>query len=503
VDEQGEEARFCVEITLFRAFFMTGVAVTEQILSVGIDIGTTTTQLVFSRLTLENTASLISVPRIEIIAKEVVFRSAIHFTPLKSPSEIDELKVRALIEQEYQAAGITPEQVQTGAVIITEEAARKKNAETVLQSLSGLAGEFVVATAGPALEGIIAGKGAGAAQESKRRGVCIANLDIGGGTTNIAVFKDGEVIDTACLDIGGRLIRFKDGRGEVAYLADKLRSLARSIPLEIAAGQVLNLETCMRLATRMAGILEEVLGLSPATPNLALMLTDHDLRRDYKIDYVSFSGGVADCIQASGEGNDFAYGDLGKILGRALAGSKIMQQLPLLKATETIRATVVGAGSHTTDISGSTIWVSPAVLPLKNIPVLKLSPEDEALPLSDWGEAIRKKVQWFRLEGEKQNLALAFSGPENLGFSGVVTLAKGIIRGLEEVVCRDCPLVVVIEKDLAKVMGQSLRSLLGFKKDVICIDSIKVENGDYIDIGRELADGNVVPVIVKTLVFNY
>ncbi|MCD6188196.1 MAG: ethanolamine ammonia-lyase reactivating factor EutA [Desulfuromusa sp.] len=475
----------------------------EQILSVGIDIGTTTTQLVFSQLTLENTASLISVPRIEIIGKEVVFRSEIHFTPLKSQQEIDDKKIRELIEQDYRSAGITPEQVQTGAIIITGEAARKQNAESVLRALSDLAGEFVVATAGPTLEGIIAGKGAGAEQESKKRGATVVNLDIGGGTTNIAVFRNGEVIDTACLDIGGRLIRFSDGqRGEVSYIADKLRSLTRSMNLSVTENQTLNGGVIETIVTRMAGILEEILGLVPASPQLATMLTDHDLQRDYQIDYVSFSGGVADCIQNTNNGGDFRYGDIGVVLGRAIANSKIPQQLKVLQAVETIRATVVGAGSHTTGISGSTISVSPGVLPMQNIPVLKLSAEDEALPLEQWGEAILRKVQWFNLEGEKQSLALAFSGSKNLGFAEVTTLAKEIVQGMKEVLCKTCPLVVVIEKDLAKVLGQTLRSQLEFKKDVICIDTIKVENGDYIDIGRELVDGNVVPVIVKTLVFN-
>ena len=475
----------------------------EQILSVGIDIGTTTTQLVFSQLTLENTASLISVPRIEIIGKEVVYRSSIHFTPLKSQQEIDDKKIRELIEQEYRSAGITPEQVQTGAVIITGEAARKQNAESVLQALSGLAGEFVVATAGPTLEGIIAGKGAGASQESKQRGATVVNLDIGGGTTNIAVFRNGEVIDTACLDIGGRLIKFQDERGEVSYVADKIRSLTRSMNMPVTENQTLNGGTIENIAKRMAGILEEILGLSTVSPQLATMLTDHDLKRDYHIDYVSFSGGVADCIQNTNNGADFRYGDIGVALGRAIANSKIPQQLKVLQAVETIRATVVGAGSHTTGISGSTISVSPGVLPMQNVPVLKLSREDESLPLSQWGETILRKVQWFNLGGEKQNLALAFSGPDNLGFAEVTTLAQEIIKGMQGILCKTCPLVVVIEKDLAKVMGQTLRNQLAFKKDVICIDTIKVENGDYIDIGRELVDGNVVPVIVKTLVFNY
>ena len=475
----------------------------EQILSVGIDIGTTTTQLVFSQLTLENTASLISVPRIEIIDKEVLFRSAIHFTPLKSQQEIDETKVRQLIEQEYHSAGIRPEQVKTGAVIITGEAARKQNAESVLRALSGLAGEFVVATAGPTLEGIIAGKGAGAGQESKQRGATIVNLDIGGGTTNIAVFKNGEVIDTACLDIGGRLIRFQNEFGKVSYIADKMRSLTRSMSLSITENQTLSTGTIDNIATRLVGFLEEVLGLTAVSPQLATMLIDHDLKRDYQIDYISFSGGIADCIQRSNDSDNFRYGDIGVALGRAIANSKIPQQLKVLEAVETIRATVVGAGSHTTGISGSTISVSPGVLPMQNIPVLKLSTEDEALPLEQWGEAILRKVHWFNLQGENQNLALAFKGPENLGFSEVTDLANEIIKGMQGVLCKTCPLVVIIERDLAKVMGQTLRSQLGFKKDVICIDTIKVENGDYIDIGRELVDGNVVPVIVKTLVFNY
>ncbi|MCF6267505.1 MAG: ethanolamine ammonia-lyase reactivating factor EutA, partial [Desulfuromusa sp.] len=322
-------------------------------------------------------------------------------------------------------------------------------------------------------------------------------------TTNIAVFRNGDVIDTACLDIGGRLIKFRDGRGEVSYIADKVRSLARSMNLMIVEQQKPTEAALATITRRMATILDEVLGLSPASPELAMMLTDHDLKRDYQIDYVSFSGGVADCIQMSPSGNDYQYGDIGKILGRAIANSKMTQQLQIFKATETIRATVVGAGSHTTSVSGSTISVSPAALPLQNIPVLKLSAEDEMLPFALWGEVIHKKVQWFNLEGEKQNLALAFNGSESLGFDELTTLARGIISGMEEVLCKTCPLIVVIEKDLAKVMGQTLRSLLGFNKDVICIDTVRVQNGDYIDIGRELADGNVVPVIVKTLAFNY
>lgn len=475
----------------------------ENVLSVGIDIGTSTTQLVFSSITIENTASMVSIPRISIVDKEVIYRSDIHFTPLKSPTEIDGAGVRDIIEGEYKKASITPEQVQTGAVIITGETARKENAAEVLSTLSGLAGEFVVATAGPVLEGIIAGKGANAAFESKKKGAVVVNLDIGGGTTNIAVFRNGDVIDTACLDIGGRLIKFTNGRGEVGYVSDKMRQLIGTMNLTAEIGETLSRDSVDKITRRMAEILEEVIGLRPATSELPLMVTDKDLRRDYPIDYVTFSGGVADCMDDTAGGDDFRYGDLGILLGRAIADSSLGRSEKVLKSGETIRATVVGAGSHTTDISGSTITVSGNALPVKNIPVLKLSAEEELSPVEAWGGIIRKKVEWFRLESECQQLALAFKGPDSISFRDIQVLADSIVAGMETVTEGERPLIVVVENDLAKALGQTLRARTNFKKDVICIDTVKVENGDYIDIGRELAQGRVVPVIVKTLLFNY
>lgn len=193
----------------------------ENVLSVGIDIGTSTTQLVFSHLKIENTASAFNVPRIVIVDKKVVYKSDIIDTPLLEGKRIDQSRIEQFVASEYQKAGIAKESIQTGAVIITGETARKENAEEVLQGLSGYAGDFVVATAGPDLESVIAAKGAGLHRYSKEHAGKLVNLDVGGGTSNMAVMQRGEIVETGCLDIGGRLVKVNKETKKIEYISEK------------------------------------------------------------------------------------------------------------------------------------------------------------------------------------------------------------------------------------------------------------------------------------------
>ena len=195
----------------------------ESLLSVGLDVGTTTTQLIVSRIEVENRSSSFAVPEMEIAQRQILYQSPVYFTPLVGHSLVDGEGIRRIVEAEYEKAGIRAQQVDTGAVIITGETSRKENARAVLDALAELAGDFVVATAGPDLESVLAAKGAGAVELSRELGKPVLHMDIGGGTSNLAWIADGKIVKTGCMNVGGRLLKFADGR--VSYVSPVLQGL--------------------------------------------------------------------------------------------------------------------------------------------------------------------------------------------------------------------------------------------------------------------------------------
>lgn len=473
----------------------------EIILSVGIDIGTSTTQLVFSHITIENIASNFSVPRIKILDKEIIYRSDIYFTPLLTQNIIDGVKIKEIIESEYKKANVRPKDVKTGAVIITGDTARKENANEVLQNLSKFAGDFVVTTAGPDLEAIIAGKGAGTDKISSEKNAYVVNMDIGGGTSNIVLFKNGEVVDTGCLDIGGRLIKIDKNDNKIYYIFPKIMKMAQEIGVDLKIGQVADEEKIKKVAKKMTEMLEASVSLRNRDQMYQYILTNKGLKDRHNIEYITFSGGVADYISGEKYSDLYKYGDIGLILGQEIFKSDLIKKFKVQKSAETIGATVVGAGSHTTDISGSTITYTKDIFPIKNIPILKLTAEDES-DYKTMENVVREKLNWFKLNDDTQQVAVAMKGPKNPTFKEIQNLAGVLVGSMQELVQRLHPIIIIVENDIAKVLGQTIYSLIKKSNDVVCIDSIKVENGDYIDIGKPLVNGNVVPVVIKTLVFN-
>lgn len=441
----------------------------EKLRSVGLDVGTTTTQMIVSELTVENRASGFTVPRLEIGDRQVVYRGTVRFTPLTGDSLIDGTALRELVEEEYRRAGIGRENVDTGAVIITGETSRKENADRVLESLADFAGEFVVATAGPDLESILAAKGAGAVDFSRETGNQVLHFDIGGGTSNYCLIREGEILETGCLNVGGRLLKF-DTAGGITYVSPALRELCK-----LKEGDVPTNAQVEAVAKLLVQGLEMAAGLREPTELLGKLATREAAHRDRPTPLggentvISFSGGVADCIER--QPPLLAYGDMGPALGRAIRESRLCAGAYRM-GSETIRATVIGAGCHSTQLSGSTVFYRNITFPMKNLPVA-----------TDPGMLARQDGPGI----------LALPGIPDPSYSKVAELADRITAAVPA-----GPILLALEEDMAKALGHCLALRTGTGRQILCIDRVRLREGDYLDVGSPI--GPALPVVIKTLV---
>lgn len=478
------------------------------ILSVGIDVGTSTTQVVFSKLQMDNAGGYFSVPRVAIVDKEVVYKSEVYMTPLKTDVLIDTEALRDIVAAEFRKAGYRPEDTDSGAVIITGESARKENSDAVLKSLSDFAGDFVVSAAGPDMESLIAGKGSGAWQYSMDHHCRVANLDIGGGTTNVVLFEDGEALARGCLDIGGRLICMNP-QGIITKVSPAAAVMAQAAGVSVHIGDRGDEKALSAVTRQMAAALNVYLGVGTDTSAggkadtiLRQIKTpgSSDFPRPEKVQAVFFSGGVADLIYHE-SADTWAYGDIGVLLGRAIRESRLFTDFQKMEPGETIRATVVGAGTYTTTISGSTITYSDDIFPLKNIPVIKLDEELQEACFAGETEPVIRRIQWVLGQNDEEHFILAMPGKRNPGYMEMKRAAASIRQIMDRVQPPGEPILLVIESDIAKAMGQMIRQQPDLKRQVVAIDSIHVEDGEYVDMGKPMMNGMVIPVVVKTLIF--
>lgn len=352
----------------------------EEIFSVGIDIGTTTTSVVISKLKIKNVASGFVVPKIEIIDKAIIYRSDVYFTPLLDEVTINFKGIQEIVKDEHNRARVDMEEIKTGAVIITGDTARKENAESVLKAISRMAGSFVVATAGPHLEAYIAGLGSGAAGYSAQNHATVANVDAGGGTTNISIFADGKLTATICADIGGRLIRFEPWTNRVEGFISGGEVTAQHLGITLEKNKSLSIRDINKIGGVLAEALISTLKGKPNT--LAKALALGELVENIAPDYVMFSGGVGRLFYEEDDAYDektmTRFGDLGPVLALELKKAIDSESIQVLKPDETIYATVIGAGAYTTELSGSTIYVSdPEVLPFRDLPAICLTETDD------------------------------------------------------------------------------------------------------------------------------
>ena len=470
--------------------------------SVGIDIGSSGTQVVFSRIHLRRMGEELS-SRYFVTSRETLFQSPVALTPYRNEELIDEAELAAIIDRAFADAGLHPDDIDTGVVILTGEALRRENAGAIAGLLAEQRGEFVCASAGHHMESMLAAYGSGAARVSHDTGKRILNVDIGGGTTKLALVERGKVIATAALHVGGRLA-VVDGERRLARLDPAGKRLAALAGLRWARGDLVEPAALHAVAERMAEAVLASVAARPMPEEVRRLFLTESLPEPAEIDGVMFSGGVAEYVYRR-ETRDF--GDLGRLLGIALREKLDAGALPwpLLPPGECIRATALGASEYSVQLSGNTVYISDpgALLPRRNLQVLQPAHAcGERIDPDALARAIRAHFNAFDLvEGEREAaLALRWDGAPS--HERIAAFALGIRRGLAAAISKGMPIYVMVDGDIAQTLGAILRDEMEVKSEILVIDGVVLWDFDYIDLGRIRMPSQTVPVTVKSLVFS-
>ncbi len=471
----------------------------RSLLSVGLDVGTTTTQIVFSRIHLRNVAPSSQAPRIGIGDRDILYQSEIYVTPLATREQVDVRALDALVNREYQRAGFAPSQVETGAVIVTGEIAKKENASEILQALGKYAGEFVVTVAGPRLEAQMAGRGSGAAAYSRERYARVTNVDIGGGTANSAVFELGNTLAAAALNVGGRIVELDRSTMQIRHLAEPARKIIQYHNLPLRVGTRAELGPLREFCNAMAELTAELIEGRESQLGHQVMLTP-PMSVSGRNTKLFISGGVGHYFYHPLENATLEsvaiHDDVGPLFGLALRENKIIRAMEAVEPPETIRATVIGASSQTVTLSGSTIWAEKQILPLKNIPVVR----PYLGSATDIPNAIHKAMTRMEVDARTENAAIAVDIHGALDFAQLQNLAQGLAEYAARELPDERPLILILGRDYAQSLGQTIKALAP-RRALLSVDQVGLDEGDYIDIGLPMLDGRVVPLSVKTLVF--
>ena len=473
----------------------------RELRSVGIDIGSTTSHLIFSRLVLRRQSAALS-SRFEVAERRVDYESPIMITPFTGGTSIDTERLSAFFERAYAQSGTRPEEVDTGAVITTGDAARKDNAEAIVRLFSERAGNFVCASAGPVLEARMAAYGSGAIMRSlhAEKAASVLNIDVGGGTSKLAVVRGGRIEAVAAINVGARLITL-DRDGVITKIESAAAICSRHRGLGLRCGVRAEKSSLSGLADALAESLLEVAAGGPLSPLASELMITAPFPERGPIDIVFFSGGVSEYFyRETSEG----YGDIGARLadairersGHALPGTRIEL------SKERIRATVIGASQFTVQLSGNTIYVAnPDLLPLRNLRVVGVDLGRVALHGGAIREAIEESFVRVGVEASEESVALALHWPHGPAYAYLQALCEGVAEALLRDVRRGRPVVIVLDADVSRLVGENLSRALDRYRDIICIDGVQLQDFDYVDISQEHEHTHTVTVVIKSLVF--
>ena len=465
------------------------------VLSVGVDIGSSTSHLAFSRIVLERLDN-----RYVVTERETFFESEIFLTPYTAGGLIDADTLGDFVERQYRDAQVQPEEIDTGALILTGVAVQRRNARRIGELFAQQAGKMVAVSAGDNLESTMAAFGSGAVARSVRDSATLMNVDIGGGTSKIAVCADGEVIDMTAIDVGARLVCFDPDR-RITRIEDAGRRFASHLGLDLRPGATLDDAAATAMAELMADrLIDAMQGGSPTAAGSSLLRLE-PLTGKPRIDQIMFSGGVAEYFYGK---QVETFGDLGPLLANALRSRVERFGCRVTQPNERIRATVIGAAQYTTQVSGSTIYVSPlAVLPLRNVPVVvpKIALDDDPIDLQAVSKAVRSALIKLDLIDGTSAVAVFVTWKGSATFQRLDAFCRGLIEGLTPTLQRGHPLILVGDGDVGGLLGIHCRQEVQLKNAIVSIDGLELTEFDFIDIGSVLATSGAVPVVIKSLIF--
>lgn len=461
--------------------------------SVGIDIGSSTSHLAFSRIVLERLDT-----RYMVVERTLLHQSDVLLTPYSGDNEIDADALGAFIAEQYEAAGLKPEAIDTGALILTGVAVRRSNARAIGEIFSAQTGKFVVVSAGDGLETTLAAFGSGAVARSARGNTRVLNVDIGGGTSKLALCENGTIRHISAIDIGARVIAFDEDR-RITRIEEAGRHFSDRAGVPIALGTVLDETAAMKIADCMIDCLFEAMQGGMMQPQTEALHRLPSLPEGPLPDVVTISGGVSEFFYA---GQEQSFSDLGPLLAATLR-TKLKDWPPQLEVPQQgIRATVVGASQYTVQVSGSTIYVEPLeLLPVRNVPVIKPPIAfDEEIDTGAIAEAVRDALSRLDLLEGESPVGLCYEWEGSASYRRLDCFCRGIVEGLAPILGRGHPLILVGEGDIGGLVGMHCRLEAGVAK-VVSIDGIKLDEFDFIDIGGILETSGAVPVVIKSLVF--
>ncbi len=457
---------------------------------IGLDFGTTTSSAVAARAKLIHNSVT---RRTELTDIAESFRSPMSLTPIKD-ERLDEVKVAELLDGWLAAAVRADEPIFGGGALLTGLAAQAENAAVLVSLIRQRIGNAVVARADdPRRESWLAFQGSCARLSQKYPELRFVNLDIGGGTSNLALGANGEVLATGCLFVGARHVQVEPGTYRIVQLSGYARRLFEYLGIDKGRNDELSPREVERILDSYVEWLDAAVAgderafASPVAHRHQQVAFAH---RPLPTDHITLSGGVGELVYAAVQGRGFppttAFGDLGIDLAE-----RLLNHSPWADDFRTFipegggRATSLGLLRHSTQISGSTLFLSQTnLLPLRDVPILGTI--DASMPPDRW-QALLQLLNSSNRGGCLQIRMAATSA------AAVRDLGTAIAESLEAVSFPpDCPLIVIVAGNVGKALGHYITRWGTRPRTLVVIDEIPLADARFVHLGR-LHDG-VVPV---------